>query len=125
MLLAVMEYIPYRPGDENIALTVGRGGEISIDFNGNGQKDFADFLLFVQNFGLNRDDTSYQRHFDLNGDGHINLPTSSSSPTNMRHKKKAPEEHISRSFTHRLYFSYFSKLTTPSSKTSKCISRDR
>ena len=73
MLLAVMEYVPYRPGDENIALTVGRGGEISIDFNGNGQPDFADFLLFIQNFGLTRSDTSYQRHFDLNGDGHINF----------------------------------------------------
>ena len=73
MLLAVMEYVPYRPGDENIALTVGGGGQMSIDFNGNGQRDFADFLLFVQNFGLTRSDTSYQRHFDLNGDGHINF----------------------------------------------------
>ena len=73
MLLLVMEYIPYRQGDENIALTVGRGGEMSIDFNGNGQRDFADFLLFVQNFGLNRGDTRFQRQFDLNSDGHINF----------------------------------------------------
>ena len=71
MLIASMQYVPYQPGDENIALDAGN--TVSIDFNGDGQRDFADFLLFVQNFGLSRNDASFQPPFDLNSDGHINF----------------------------------------------------
>ena len=73
MLIVSMQYVPYQQGDENIALDTGASNTISIDFNGDGQRDFADFLLFVQNFGLSRNHASFQPPFDLNSDGHINF----------------------------------------------------
>ena len=73
MLIVAMQYVSYQPGDENIALDTGASNAVSIDFNGDGQRDFADFLLFVQNFGLSRNDASFQPPFDLNSDGHINF----------------------------------------------------
>ena len=73
MLIVAMQYVSYQQGDENIALDTGASNTVSIDFNGDGQRDFADFLLFVQNFGLSRNDASFQPPFDLNSDGHINF----------------------------------------------------
>ena len=41
------------------------------DFDGDGTVGFADFLQFVEQFGLNQEDEAYQARFDLNGDGVI------------------------------------------------------
>ncbi len=41
------------------------------DFDGDGTVGFADFLQFVELFGLNQEDEAYQARFDLNGDGVI------------------------------------------------------
>ena len=41
------------------------------DFNGDGQVDFADFLLFTAQFGLRRGDAGFDARFDLDGDGTI------------------------------------------------------
>ena len=41
------------------------------DFNGDSRVDFADFLLFVQQFGLSRDDEGYDARYDLDSDGTI------------------------------------------------------
>ena len=41
------------------------------DFSGDGRVDFADFLLFVQRFGLSRDDEGYDARYDLDSDGTI------------------------------------------------------
>ncbi len=43
----------------------------SADFSGDGRVDFADFLLFVQPFGLSRGDEGYDARYDLDGDGSI------------------------------------------------------
>ena len=44
---------------------------LTIDFDGNGTIGFADFLLFVAQFGLSRGDAGYDARFDLDGDGAI------------------------------------------------------
>ena len=44
---------------------------ITPDFDGDGTVGFPDFLLFVEQFGLSREDEVYQARFDLNGDGMI------------------------------------------------------
>ncbi len=41
------------------------------DFDGNSTIDFADFLLFIEQFGLNQGDEGYEAKYDLNGDGAI------------------------------------------------------
>ena len=41
------------------------------DFDGDGTVGFADFLQFVEQFGLNQEDEAYQARFDLDGDGVI------------------------------------------------------
>ena len=41
------------------------------DFDGDGTVDFADFLLFVEQFGFSEDDAGYETRFDLDGDGMI------------------------------------------------------
>ena len=41
------------------------------DFDGDGTVGFADFLQFVERFGLNQEDEAYQARFDLDGDGVI------------------------------------------------------
>ena len=41
------------------------------DFDGNGAVDFADFLQFAANFGLNQGDAGYDTGYDLDGDGAI------------------------------------------------------
>ena len=41
------------------------------DFDGDGVVGFADFLLFVAQFGFSEDDEGYDVWFDLNGDGMI------------------------------------------------------
>ena len=41
------------------------------DFDGDGTVGFADFLQFVEKFGLSEKDEAYQARFDLNGDGVI------------------------------------------------------
>ena len=73
MLIAAIEYVPYRSGDENIALTISPGNTISIDFNGDGQQNFVDFVLFAQNYGLSQNDAAYQSHFDLSQNGHVDF----------------------------------------------------
>ncbi|MCY3683912.1 MAG: hypothetical protein OXH16_21130 [Gemmatimonadetes bacterium] len=45
----------------------------SVDFNENGQIDFEDFLLFVQNFGKDQTTIGFNPIFDLNQDGQINF----------------------------------------------------
>lgn len=44
---------------------------LTIDFDGNGTIGFADFLLFIAQFGLSRGDAGYDAQFDLDGDGAI------------------------------------------------------
>ena len=44
---------------------------LTSDFNGDGAVNFADFLLFVAQFGFNEDDEGYEARFDLDGDGTI------------------------------------------------------
>ena len=41
------------------------------DFDGDGAVGFADFLLFVAQFGFSQDDEGYEARFDLDGDGMI------------------------------------------------------
>ena len=41
------------------------------DFDGDGVVGFADFLLFVAQFGFSEDDEGYDVWFDLDGDGTI------------------------------------------------------
>ena len=41
------------------------------DFDGNGQVDFADFLVFIAQFGTSRGDSNYDAKYDLDGDGTI------------------------------------------------------
>ena len=41
------------------------------DFDGDGTVGFADFLQFVEKFGLSETDEAYQARFDLNGNGVI------------------------------------------------------
>ena len=41
------------------------------DFDGDGAVGFADFLLFVAQFGFSQDDEGYDARFDLDGDGTI------------------------------------------------------
>ncbi len=41
------------------------------DFNGDGQVDLSDFLLFASQFGLSRGDEQYDAKYDLDGDGTI------------------------------------------------------
>ena len=41
------------------------------DFNGDGIVGFPDFLLFVEQFGLNQNDEGYEARFDLDGNGTI------------------------------------------------------
>ncbi len=43
----------------------------NADFDGNGAIDFADFLQFAANFGLNQGDAGYDAEYDLDGDGAI------------------------------------------------------
>ena len=55
----------------------GRGVEVLFDktptpdFDGDGAVGFADFLLFVAQFGFSEDDEGYDVWFDLDGDGTI------------------------------------------------------
>ena len=51
----------------NLYLTVDR----TSDFDGNGDTDFTDFLLFVDAFGLRAGESGYEVEFDLDGSGEI------------------------------------------------------
>ena len=44
---------------------------LTPDFNGDGQVDLSDFLLFASQFGLSRGDEQYDAKYDLDGDGTI------------------------------------------------------
>ena len=44
------------------------------DFNGNGQVDFDDFLLFARNFGKHEGTMDFDPIYDLNQDGQVNFP---------------------------------------------------
>ena len=46
----------------------------SPDFDGNGKVEIADFLAFVNVFGLSQGDEGYQALYDLNGNGTIDIP---------------------------------------------------
>ena len=41
------------------------------DFDGDGQVDFGDFLLFAQNFGKQQTDTTFDARFDLDANGQV------------------------------------------------------
>ena len=43
------------------------------DFSGDGAVDIADFLLFVEQFGLSQGDAGYDVRFDLDGDDVIGI----------------------------------------------------
>ena len=43
------------------------------DFDGGGQVDFADFLLFAGAFGRVSTDPRFDARFDLNGDGQVDF----------------------------------------------------
>ncbi len=47
---------------------------VSVDFDGSGQVDFNDFLLFARQFGRQEGVPDFDPAFDLNGDGHVNFP---------------------------------------------------
>ena len=44
---------------------------LPADFDGSGTVDFADFLGFVDQYGLSRGDARYDARYDLNGNGEI------------------------------------------------------
>ena len=44
---------------------------LPADFDGSGTVDFADFLGFVDQFGLSQGDARYDARYDLNGNGEI------------------------------------------------------
>ena len=44
-----------------------------IDFDGNGEVEFADFVLFASKFGSTQGDQVYEARFDMNNDGEIEL----------------------------------------------------
>ena len=44
------------------------------DFDGNGKVEIADFLAFVNVFGLSQGNAGYQAVYDLNGNGTIDIP---------------------------------------------------
>ena len=46
---------------------------LSADFDRNGIVDVKDFLLFVEQFGLSRDDAGYDARYDLDGNGIIDV----------------------------------------------------
>ncbi len=46
---------------------------ISSDFDGSGQVDIADFLLFVEVFGTQSGQENFDSKFDLNSDGTIDV----------------------------------------------------
>lgn len=48
-------------------------GPLIADFDGNGRVDFADFLLFLNSFNTQADDSNYDPRLDINGDGIINF----------------------------------------------------
>ena len=73
MLLVAMEYVPYRTGDEYIALSPSVGYAARIDFDGNGQRSLDDFRLFAEHFGLSRGDADFDPRFDLNRDGRVDF----------------------------------------------------
>ena len=43
-------------------------GQVSADFDGNGQVDFADFLAFAGQFGARQGDGRYDAKYDLDSD---------------------------------------------------------
>ena len=43
------------------------------DFNGNGEVEFNDFLLFVEKFNTRQGDDEYEARYDLDGDGAVNF----------------------------------------------------
>ena len=47
--------------------------DLPADFDGNGTVDIADFLAFVDQFGLSRGDARYDTRYDLDGDGVIGI----------------------------------------------------
>ena len=44
------------------------------DFDGSGEVEFSDFLLFVSKFGARQGDGKYEARYDLNGNGEIDFP---------------------------------------------------
>ncbi len=59
-------------GSPNLVFTIAPGSGVpSPDFNGDGQVDFLDFLLFAQNFGASQGDANYSPGLDLDSDGSV------------------------------------------------------
>lgn len=46
---------------------------LPADFDGSGTVDIADFLAFVDRFGLSRGDAGYDARYDLDGNGEIGI----------------------------------------------------
>ena len=44
-----------------------------VDFNGNGEVDFTDFLLFTEKFNTRQGDDEYEAKYDLDGNGAVNF----------------------------------------------------
>ncbi len=59
-----------RTGTGSFSMTV----RLIADFNDDGVVDVADFLLFVNVFGLSEGDDGFNAEMDLNGDGTIGTP---------------------------------------------------
>ena len=43
------------------------------DFNGNGEVEFNDFLLFVKKFNTRQGDGEYEARYDFDGDGAVSF----------------------------------------------------
>ena len=63
---------------DNASTTATESFSMSVsliaDFNDDGVVDIADFLLFVNVFGLTEGDDGFNTEMDMNGDGTIGIP---------------------------------------------------
>ncbi len=68
---AINTYIPDLK-KRGVAVLFGKPS-LPADFDGSGTVDVADFLAFVDQFGLSRGDARYDARYDLDGDGVIGI----------------------------------------------------
>ena len=58
--------------DDTLEIGLSGTGRVSNpDFNGDGEVDFDDFILFARAFGTSSDDEQFDPRYDLNGDGQV------------------------------------------------------